>query len=158
MIFLVLAAIGGMMSGDEETIKEEPNISEVEEIEVPAREEAIGKSDEDFSNITKSKPAKVRNDNTGNWRITTIANNIDIEKYALSYYKNNFDSDEEIHAIVNFNYNTTTRISVMGSSILVVDILEYVDKEEHDANKLFGGIHLATYWIYLDNGDIEKIE
>src|SRR5690554_5201728 len=101
-----------MMSDDEDaplenptSIKSEGNIEE--ETVVPVRENTIGKSDKEFSDISNSKPAKVRNDNTGNWRITTIANNIDIEKYALSYYKNNFESDEEIHAVVNFNYKTT---------------------------------------------------
>ena len=41
--------------------------------------------------------------------------------------------------------------------IISVTIHEYVDKEEHDANKLFSGMVLGDYWIYLDNGDIEKI-
>lgn len=46
----------------------------------------------------------------------------------------------------------------MTDNILSVTVHEYVDKEEHDANKLFGGMVLADYFVYLDNGDIEEIK
>lgn len=35
---------------------------------------------------------------------------------------------------------------------------EYVDKEEHDAKIMSSGMVLSEYYIYLDNGDIEKIQ
>lgn len=35
----------------------------------------------------KFSVSKVRNDNTGNWRISLIAENIDMSEYALDYYK-----------------------------------------------------------------------
>lgn len=100
---------------------------------------------------------KVRNDETGNWRISTIAASVKMQKYALSYYKAKFRDDKEIHGIVNFNYNTTTKISVMGN-MLDVTVHEYVKGEEHDANLLFNGMLLEEYHVYLDNGDIEKIK
>ena len=53
----------------------------------------------------------VRNDVTGKWRKSLIAENIEPKDYALDYYKQYFKSDDEIHAIVNFNYNTTTKLS-----------------------------------------------
>ena len=62
----------------------------------------------------KFSVSKVRNDNTGNWRISLIAENIDMSEYALDYYKQYFTDDSEIHFIVNFNYNTTTKIMNMG--------------------------------------------
>ena len=99
----------------------------------------------------------VRNDTTGNWRLARLAANVQIEKYALSYYKKYFTNDSEIHGIVNFITNTTTRLSC-SSDILFITIHEYVDKEEHDAKVLFGGDVLKEYWIYTDNGDIELIE
>lgn len=107
--------------------------------------------------ISTSKPTKVRNDTTGNWKLSKIATTDDILEYAKSYYDNNFTSDDEIHAIVNFTLNTTTCVSTLFDNIISVTIHEYVDKEEHDANKLFSGMVLGDYWIYLDNGDIEKI-
>ncbi|MCM1115288.1 MAG: hypothetical protein NC397_07320 [Clostridium sp.] len=79
--------------------------------------------------------SNVRNDVTGNWRIALISENIQMQDYAVDYYKEYFKDDKEIHAIVNFNYNTTTKLSVVGDSIDVT-VYEYVDKEEHDAQKL----------------------
>ena len=99
----------------------------------------------------------VRNDVTGNWRISTIAENIDIQEYALSYYKEYFKDDKEIHAIVNFNYKTTTKISVIGNT-LDVSIYDYVDGEEHDAKLLFSGTLLKEYSVNMDNGSIEEIQ
>ena len=61
--------------------------------------------------------SKVRNDSTGNWRISLIAENIDMSEYALDYYKQYFTDDSEIHFIVNFNYNTTTKIMVVGGQL-----------------------------------------
>lgn len=99
---------------------------------------------------------KVRNDTTGNWRISLIAENIDMSEYALDYYKQYFTDDSEIHFIVNFNYNTTTKIMVMGSD-LDVTVQDYVSKEEHDANVLGSGTVLAEYFVNKETGEIEKV-
>lgn len=99
---------------------------------------------------------KVRNDTTGNWRISLIAENIDMSKYALDYYKQYFTDDSEIHFIVNFNYNTTTKIMVMGGD-LDVTVQEYVAKEEHDAKMLGSGTVLAEYFVNIETGEIEKV-
>jgi len=101
--------------------------------------------------------SKVRNDTTENWRISSIAESVNIEEYALSYYKKYFSNDAEIHAIVNFFNNTTTKISVAGN-VLDVSIYEYVDGEEHDAKLLFGGMMLKKYFVYIDTGEIEEIQ
>ncbi|WP_164907532.1 hypothetical protein [Clostridium septicum] len=53
---------------------------------------------------------------------------------------------------------TTTKVSKLDSNTLSVTVHEYKNKEEHDANKLFGGVVLADYFVYLDNGDIEQIK
>lgn len=98
----------------------------------------------------------VRNDVTGNWRISLIAENIEMQDYAVDYYTEYFKSDSEVHAIVNFNYRTTTKISVMGN-LLDVTVFEYVDKEEHDAKVLFGGMLLKEYHVNKGTGEIEEI-
>ncbi len=95
-------------------------------------------------------------DTTGNWRLSRIAENIHIEEYALDYYNNYFESDNEIHIIVNFALNTTTRITVIGN-ILDVSIMEYVDKEELDASLACSGMPLDEYHINIDTGEIEKV-
>lgn len=97
-----------------------------------------------------------RNDVTGNWRLAKIAEDISIEKYAVDYYNNYFESDNEIHIIINFTLNTTTRISVMGN-LLDVSIMEYVDGEEHDAKIACSGTLLNEYHVNIDNGRIEEI-
>ena len=111
-----------------------------------------GESNSEFDNIN-FVVRNVRNDVTGNWRITTIAESIETQNYALDCYNKYFEGDEEIHAIVNFTYNTTSKISVMGN-LLDVTIYEYVDKEEHDAKLLFSGMVLDEYFIDIDSGEI----
>lgn len=101
--------------------------------------------------------SNARNDVTGNWRISTIAEPIQLEEYALSYYEKYFSDNKEVHVIVNFTYNTSTTITCLGD-VLDVSVHEYVDKEEHDAKIMCSGMLLAEYYIYLDNGDIEEIQ
>ena len=101
--------------------------------------------------------SKVRNDVTGNWRISCIAENIDMSEHALDYYKQYFTDDSEIHFIVNFNNNTTTKIMNM-SGLLDVTVQDYVSKEEHDANVLGSGTLLAEYFVDKETGEIEKIQ
>lgn len=122
------------------------------------RENIIGTSNKNYKDIDTSKPNSVRNDKTGNWRLSTVATTENIVEYTKSYYENNFSDDKEIHAIVNFTLNTTTKVSKVLDNILSVTVHEYVDKEEHDANELFSGMVLADYFVYLDNGDIEEIK
>ena len=98
-----------------------------------------------------------RNDVTGNWRLATIVEKINIEEYAVDYYNNYFEEDNEIHIIINFYLNTTTRILVMGN-LLDVAIMERVDKEELDANLACSGMLLSEYHVNIDTGEIEKIQ
>ena len=99
----------------------------------------------------------VRNDVTGNWRISTIAENIQMQDHALAYYKKYFKNDNEIHGIVNLNYKTTTKIMVLSGQ-LDVSVYEYVDGEEHDAKELYGGMLLSEYFVNMDTGEIEQIQ
>lgn len=101
--------------------------------------------------------SKVRNDVTDNWYISSIAESVNIEEYALSYYKKYFTDDAQVHFIVNFNYNTTTKISNVGG-ILHVTISEYVEDSEHDAKKLLDGMLLKEYLVYIDTGVIEEVQ
>lgn len=118
-------------------------------------ENIVGKSDKNYSEVSKSKPSEVRNDVTGNWRKVTLAEDIDIVEYAKSYNELHMD-EGETHFIINFNKQTTTVINKF-TSLIYVDIREYVKKEEHDAKQLGSGMELVNYVIYPD-GDIEKLE
>lgn len=171
---LILAACGNDEPKKDESVVEDDK-PVVEEEETDKQEEAekdepeedsswddvkemdkiIGKSDKDFSEVTKSKPNDVRNDNTGNWRILKISENIDIEEYALSY-ADMYMEDDEVHFVVNFNYHTTTWLNKLNG-LLYVEVREYVKKEEHDAKVLGSGMTLKSYVIYPD-GDIQELE
>ena len=126
--------------------------------DVPHRtgEEIVGISDKNVADISLNFAGDVRNDVTGNWRYATTSENIDFEEYALSYYKEHFAADNEIHAIINFTRKTTARMNCTGDTIFL-SFFDYVDGEEHDAKQLFSGTPLADFIIYIDNGDIEKV-
>lgn len=152
IIVIILAAIFGN-TGTNESVKDES-----ENTITSTEQQTEEKQDESTSeNSISFVVTNVRNDVTGNWRIATIAENIEMQDYALDYYKEYFKSDDEIHAIVNFNYKTTTKISVMGN-LLDVSVYEYVDKEEHDAKLLFSGMLLKEYHVNKDTGEIEEIQ
>jgi hypothetical protein len=143
---------------EEMSTTEETNAEEAET--VPHREGMYGVSDRDIESLdidNQFTVSDVINDVTGNWKISVINKSMNFEEYALSYYKKYFTDDSEIHAIVNFAYNTTTKIQVLGDT-LGITVYEYVKDEEHDAKKLFGGMLYSEYRIYLDNGDIAKVE
>ena len=156
IIVVILAAIIGSggeneneappTTGDPSTSTSTPQASDTQ------TDDTQGESNSEFDNIN-FVVRNVRNDVTGNWRIATIAESIEIQNYALDYYNKYFEGDDEFHAIVNFTYNTTSKISVMGN-LLDVTIYEYVDKEEHDAKLLFSGMVLDEYFIDIDSGEI----
>lgn len=147
--------------GEDIVSEKETDTEETKESEsVPHRDGMYGVSDKDIESLDIDSDftvSKVINDVTGNWRISVINKSMNFEEYALSYYKKYFTDDKEIHAIVNFAYNTTTKIQVFGDT-LGVTVYEYVKDEEHDAKALFGGMLYSEYRIYLDNGDIVKVE
>lgn len=99
----------------------------------------------------------VRNDSTGNWRLAGVATSYDITEYALDYYNAYFESDDEIHAVWNATLGTTSCVKVLAGK-LWIDVHEYVDGEEHDANILFSGTLLGMYTVDLETGNVEKVE
>lgn len=152
IVVVILAAIFGN-TGTKDSVEDgaKDTISSAEQQTEEKQNESTAKDDISF--VVTNVP----NDVTGNWRIASIAENIEMQDYALDYYKEYFKSDDEIHAIVNFNYKTTTKISVMGN-LLDVSVYEYVDKEEHDAKLLFSGKLLKEYHVNKDTGEIEEIQ
>ena len=164
-ILLILTSIniigcGSNTEKNKDGIKKDQEVNQnkekVEKTNNIQRENVIGTSDKNFKDITTAKPMKVNKDVAGNFRVTTVATTENILEYAKSYYENNFTNDGEIHMIVNFTLNTTTTISRVFDMISVT-IKERIDKEEHDAKVLGSGQVLGEYFIYLDNGDIEKV-
>lgn len=107
-----------------------------------------------IDDIEFSYSPEVRNDVTGNWRICTMADSdADVFDYCVDYYKEMFLSDDEIHGIVNFSTNTTSKISVLYDGVLDVCTYDYLDGEEHDAKLLFGGDLLKEDFISIETGE-----
>lgn len=105
-----------------------------------------------------AEPTDFPKDTTGKWRKTMIAESgIEFQNYALNYYKKYFKSNDEVHVIYNFSTRTVTCITCMGN-LLSVRVMDYVDKEEHDASAACGGTLLAEYQVNIETGAIEKIQ
>ncbi len=99
----------------------------------------------------------VRNDTTKNWRLSKVYTDFDAVDYALYYYNRYFQSDNEIHAIINYSNNTTVRIrSTLG--MLDVSVLSHIDGEENDAKILFSGDVIQDYMISIESGELVNIE
>lgn len=98
----------------------------------------------------------VHNDKTGNWRELVYHSSDEVQDFASEYYAAYFESDDEIHSVVNLQEKTTACLSVFGDDILI-DVHEYVDKEEHDATILFTGDMIAQYSVNKKTGEIEKL-
>lgn len=89
-------------------------------------------------------------DTTGNWRITTVANGIAPEQYAIEYAKAYLipaggDKDGTcVYFVVNYALKTTTKLHIQNN-ILEVKTTEYVSGEERDAKEIQKGS------VYSDN-------
>lgn len=94
----------------------------------------------------------VRNDVTGNWRISATSDSFVPAEYAVEYYETMFSSGSEVHAIWNATLGTTTRITV-ASGIIFADTFEYVKGEEHDAKLLFSGQLLDSKMFDAETGE-----
>lgn len=99
---------------------------------------------------------KVPNDSTGKWRLSKANTNLNASEYALFYYSYYFESDNEIHAIVNYQNNTTIRICA-NFGMLDVSVLTHIEGEENDAKMLFGGSVIESYQVDISSGEILNI-
>lgn len=112
---------------------------------------------EEMGDTGVSGPDNVYQDVTGKWRITLIYSDRDFIPYAADYYHGFFESDDEIHAVINLYLKTTTKITVSGVNLQAV-VYEYVDGEEHDAKTLFSGMPYCGYIINKVTGEYERYE
>ncbi len=148
---LVLAAIGSVLP---DTKSKEPN--------EPAQTETVEKEETQAeSEVLKElncNPHDVNDDVTGKWKVCTVTTSMAPEEYAADYYdKYIAENDDEIHGIVNFTNNTTTKISKLGNQIDVTTY-EYQDGEEHSAKDLYSGMLLTEYTIDPKTKNIERIQ
>lgn len=93
----------------------------------------------------------VRGDVTDRWRISKVANGTPPSDYALDYAKA-YMTEGDVHFIVNFTLKTTTQFT-MVAGILEARTTEYVDKEEHDAKVIGGGLELSNRHFRVATGE-----
>lgn len=99
---------------------------------------------------------KMQGDTTGNWRLSEIAEDIDIEKHAVDYYNTYFKKDNEVHIVLNYTRNTTTCITCFGT-YLDVHIYDLVKNDDKNAKTSLGGTPLADYHVNIKTGKVEEI-
>lgn len=99
----------------------------------------------------------VNEDVTGKWRLARVSTMKPIQDYALEYCISFFQSDDEVHAVVNFTLNTTNRLTKLTSTDLYITVYDYVDGEELSAKTLFSGTELGSYSINTSTGEITEI-
>jgi len=111
----------------------------------------------DLWNIDFDYCGVVKNDTTGNWRLSKVYTDFDALDYALYYYNRYFQADNEIHAIINYSDNTTICIkNALG--MLDVTVMSHMDGEENDAKVLFSGDVIQDYLINIESGELVSIE
>lgn len=103
------------------------------------------------------KVHNVSDDVTGNARRTFVTTTKSAEEYAIAYYKEYFESDKEIHFLLNFYSNTMSIISNSGN-FLDVRICEHVDGEEHSGKTIGRGQLYAEYYVNLETGEIKQLD
>ncbi len=153
LIIVILLGLGLGKDGESNRMIDKNDIASQSTVQAAKESEKTNPSESDIEYSVRN----VHNDVTGNWRVAVVYDSAQATDIALDYYNKYFESDSEIHAIVNLYLKTTTKISVLGN-ILDVTIYEYVDKEEHDAKALFSGMLLKEYFIDKDTGEIEEIQ
>ena len=135
-------------------------LNSIQQVEVTGSDEAetsepvVG---EDLSDKFIVFESSVRNDKTGKWRLAKTSEGIFIPNYAVSYYRNYFKSDSEVHFFIDFTEKTTARLTV-GSGYIFITIFKYVEGEEHDATILPGGSQIGSYIVNIETGKIEKVD
>ena len=103
-------------------------------------------------NYDITEPSKfAKGDTTGTWRINTVANSTPPTDYAVDYAKA-YMSDGDIYYIVNLTLKTTNQFRLSGN-ILNVTTTEYVDKEEHDASMIGGGMSYGSKAYDMTTGE-----
>ena len=142
-----------------ENSAEETNLEETAEESGEATEEA---SEEDADNSELAEELKdkygvlsptgfVRGDNTGKWKMALASGTVPTTDYAVEYAKA-YMTEGDIHYICNLVLKTTTELQ-LSFGILQTKTTEYVDKEEHDASIIGGGLLLSENYFDMETGE-----
>lgn len=156
LVLLAIIIVGAALGSDPEEPSSEPETATVETVEHRTGDEIVGVSDKDIEDLDPDFDKKVRNDVTEKWRAVAIAESVDFTEYALSCWEKYAEADDTVLVVLNYTTNVTTIIN-KTSDRLSVSCFEMVDGERNDAKLMGSGLPLGNYFVYLDNGDIEKL-
>ena len=158
------APVASSVSSSSAAESTEPDTSADETASVDVPEETPGKAyaavqsaDTSVLDDMDIKVHNVSDDVTGNARRTFVTTTKSAEEYAIAYYKEYFESDKEIHFLLNFYSNTMSIISNSGN-FLDVRICEHVDGEEHSGKTIGRGQLYAEYYVNLETGEIKQLD
>lgn len=156
IVVIAFISVGTSQEGSNSQVNETASVR-VEANEEEASTASENVNPESFRGVEFTR-SDVRNDVTGKWKISSVAEmSLDPEEYALDYYNLYMkDSDTGVEGIVNFSNGTTTAINEVGG-VVDVTVHEYVDGEEHDAKRLFSGAVLKEFQVNPHTGEIEVI-
>ncbi len=126
--------------------------NQAESQEEPSEPEFLASQRDLMKQASLAYKESVPNDMTGNWRLAFSNEGIPTIDYVIAYYKEHFASDKEVHAIVNYNLGTITRLNY-GSGLLFVDTYEYRSGEEADAKSMFEGEKLDEIVLNAETGE-----
>lgn len=159
-----VASAASSVSSSSAADSTEPDTSTDEAAPVDVPEETPGKAyaavqsaDTSVLDDMDIKVHNVSDDVTGNARRTFVTTTKSAEEYAIAYYKEYFESDKEIHFLLNFYSNTMSIISNSGN-FLDVRICEHVDGEEHSGKTIGRGQLYAEYYVNLETGEIKQLD
>lgn len=149
----------------EKVVADAPGTEEVAEIQTQEPEPEPKLSKKELQKALEEEVGdsfsirKLSDDVTGNWRVASVVTPKYITDYAVDYYNAFFESDDEIHIIINFGTKTKNVIRSMYG-MLSVSVYEHVENEELSANTLLdsGGYHFAEYLIHLSDGTIDELD
>lgn len=91
------------------------------------------------------------NDESGKLRLAKTASQIPTGDFAFDYYKNLFQGDDEVHAVIDTALGTTTSIKY-ESGLLLIDTYASVEGEESDPSLLFTGELQGSYVLDAETG------
>lgn len=156
IVFLVIGMI--MPSKSKESPSETQPSSPTAEVSVETSE-----TNQDPRDLLKEKYGfgdieTIDDDVTGNWRLIRYSSSAPVDEFVFDYYKNFFESDDEIHILINDQLNTTTTLRcTLDNYLLTYEVHEHVEGEEKSAKSLGDGPILGSYMAYVGTGEIEEL-
>ena len=94
---------------------------------------------------------QVSGDESGKIRLAKTESLIPTGDFAFDYYRNIFQGEDEIHAVIDTAHGTTSSIRY-EKGLLLIDTYKSVEGEEKDPSLLFTGELQGSYVLDAETG------